>query len=148
MSISCPSCQSKFTIPTPATTESSGPSADTPKHPGQTIRIELTRKAEAGPPIRPAQSSQQATKSVAETAGAPVSAAIDSKPAAKTALPRSEKAENGNWSDFCRQLEAGKMVTPEQMATALYHELTEVRRRLDLLEERVKLEESLNRTQS
>jgi DNA-directed RNA polymerase subunit RPC12/RpoP len=43
------------------------------------------------------------------------------------------------WSELVRRLEKGTLVEPAELATALFHELTSVRRRLDRLEKQMLL---------
>lgn len=95
-----------------------------PNRTGQTIRIEL--------PLKASQS----------TAGAN-GQAKDSK-TASVVTPTVARVEDsqrilGNepWRDLVRKLEKGALVAPAELATALFHELMEVRRRLDQLESRL-----------
>lgn len=114
LGISCPSCQSRISVPQPLPEPSSAALAAPPKHSGQTIRIEL--------PLRTSQAP-------AGVNGTGLSGELDS-------MVTPKPMGNEPWPEMVRRLEKGELVTPAELATALFHELMAVRRRLDWLESR------------
>lgn len=121
LGISCPSCQSRITIPTPLSDEQSPQPAISPKHTGQTIRIELPLKANQ----RTSGRNGEVTESETTCVVTPAAAQIEGAQKINGCEP---------WPDVVRKLENGTQVTPAELATALFEELTNVRRRLDALE--------------
>jgi hypothetical protein len=124
LGISCPSCQSRITIPTPSSNEQSPQPATPPKHTGQTIRIELPLKANQGTAGR----NGEVTESKPTSAVTPTAARIESAQSIIGSEP---------WPDVARKLENGTPVAPAELATALFHELMAVRRRLDEVERKL-----------
>lgn len=123
LGISCPSCQRRITVPALDSDERLAQPAMPPNNTGRTIRIEL--------PLNAGQSAARTNGGA--SANNPASAVT----------PTGARIENsqrilGNepWSDLVRNLEKGTLVAPADLATALFHELMDVRRRLDRLENR------------
>jgi hypothetical protein len=119
--IGCPSCQGRITVP-PPTGKEHGPAAVTPaRRVGQTIRIEL--------PV-------QAIKNSAATS--PPATEAKARAAAVSGAGRAGDSERARvtepWPDVVRRLEQGVPIAPAELATAVFEELTNVRRRLDALE--------------
>lgn len=131
MRINCPSCESRIAIPAgpgdaPIQTPASPSNATRP-----TIRIELPVKSGEG---------------IAGTNGH----SSTTNPAS-VVVPTDERVEtsqaiSGNepWSDLVRKLEKGTPVASTELATALFHELVDVRRRLDQLESRANQKSTAN----
>ena len=82
-----------------------------------TIRIELPRKSD-------------------NSCDAKVGEAVKANPG-PTVEPRLSGSEA--WSEVVQRLEKGVLVEPAALATALYHEIVELRRRLSELESRISL---------
>lgn len=112
LGISCPSCQSRITIPAPAAAATDSEPAAAPQRSRQTIRIEL--------PLKPDREATAAKSQTNAAQPAPLN-----QPMITGAEP---------WSELVRQLEGGATAEPAVLATALFQELKDVRRRLDRLE--------------
>lgn len=116
LGISCPSCQTRITIPSPPSGETSAKPATSPQPTKTTIRIEL-------PPKPPHDSAGPNGKPVGPKAGAAI-------------VPR-RVTGNEPWPELLQHLENGALAEPAVLATALFCELTNVRRRLDQLEKQI-----------
>jgi hypothetical protein len=120
LGISCPSCQSRISIPAPSGDTASTSSAMAPKHTGQTVRIEL--------PLKPDQATARVNGHATQSKSAsPVTPTVTG---------------NEPWPELVRRLESGALADPAVLATALFHELMDVRRRLDKLERQPVKDES------
>ena len=119
LEMSCPSCQTKITIPSPPSLQSPATTATSsqPTQPTQpTIRIELPPKPE---PAAAGRSSQPA--------GLNTGAAVE--PINVTG--------HEPWPELVQHLERGALVAPAILATALFRELTRVRDRLAEVERKL-----------
>lgn len=116
LGMSCPSCQTRISIPSPSSGESPSKPTTPPLPTKPTIRIEL--------PSKPAEDT-------ASTNGRPV------RRVTSTAVPLRSVTGNEPWQELVRHLENGALVQPEVLATALFHELTNVRRRLEEVERKL-----------
>lgn len=119
--ISCPSCQGRITVPQPSDTTQSPGAATPPGRVGQTIRIELPAKAIKNAAV----TSPPATEAKARATVAPVKGGAGGAGRDRVTEP---------WPDLVRRLEQGALIAPAELATVLFEELTDVRRRLDALE--------------
>jgi DNA-directed RNA polymerase subunit RPC12/RpoP len=116
LGISCPSCQTRITIPSPPSSQSPSTAAASSQPTKPTIRIELPPKPAqdaAGPNDHP----------VGPNAGAAV---------APTSVTGNEP-----WPELVQQLEKGAHIEPAVLATALFRELTRVRNRLEEVERKL-----------
>jgi len=116
LGISCPSCQTRISIPAPPSGEASLKPATSPQQTKPTIRIELPSKLAndvAGPNGHP----------VGTNSGAAV-------------VPTSVTGHEP-WPELVQRLEKGALAEPAVLATALFRELTNVRRRLDEVERKL-----------
>ena len=116
LGISCPSCQHRISIPKPFDDGAGTTLAASQNQTKPTIRIELPTKP------RP------------DAAGLNGELAAHSTSAAMT--PTSVTA-NEPWPEMVERLEKGALVEPAVLATALFRELTNVRRRLEEVEKRL-----------
>lgn len=113
LGITCPSCQTRFTIPSPHSVESAAPSAIPRRQTKPTIRIEL-----------PVPAGEKQTEPNGHDRG--VSGFTVAAPASVTG--------HEPWPELVQHLEKGSLVDPAALVTALFRELTDVRRRLELVE--------------
>ena len=116
LGITCPSCQHRISIPKPFDDGADTKPAASQNQTRPTIRIEL-------PPKR----RQDAAGLNGELAAHSTSAAM---------TPTSVTG-NEPWPEMVERLEKGAVVEPAELATALFRELTSVRRRLDEVERRL-----------
>lgn len=114
--LNCPSCQAKITIPSPPSGTASAPPAISPRPTKPTIRIELPPK-----PV------QDAAGSNGQLLGLNERAAF---------VPPSVTGHE-SWPEFVQKLEQGALAEPAMLATALFRELTNVRRRLAEVERKL-----------
>lgn len=118
LEIECPSCHSRITVPESPREEPRQNPETPPRQTGQTIRIEL--------PLRIAGDSSTVNRQMPE---------VPNFKRVSEADPRTPGTEP--WPDFVRQLESGALIGPADLATALFQELTSVRRRLDEVEKKL-----------
>jgi len=116
LGINCPSCQTRISIPSPPSGESPPKPTILPLPTKPTIRIELASK--------PAEDT-------ASPNGRPVGGGTSA------AVPPRSVTGNESWQELVRRLEEGALVEPAVLATALFHELANVRRRLDEVEKKL-----------
>jgi DNA-directed RNA polymerase subunit RPC12/RpoP len=121
LGITCPSCQSRITVPAPPRDEHPGLPAPKATPSGQTIRIELPSKA-----------NHETTRGAGPTTESKPTLVVTSTAARTENLPGI--VGNEPWPDLVRKLEQGTLVAPAELVTALFHELENMRQRLDRLE--------------
>lgn len=121
--ISCPSCQSRIVIP-------SAPSGDSRLKPASSsLRIKPTIRIEL-PPTPAKDTSNLNGQPVGSNAGEAV-------------MPTSVTGKEP-WPELVQHLEKGALAEPAVLVTALFHELTHVRQRLDELERKLDHDRSSN----
>ena len=113
--INCPSCQNRIAIPSQPGDETNTTPARSSNAARPTIRIEVPSKSreDIAPRLGQVEDSKSASRVTPTATG--------SEP----------------WPDLVRRLEQGALVDPAMLATALFHELTNVRRRLDEVEKQL-----------
>lgn len=116
LGISCPSCQTRITIPLPPSSQSPSTTATSFQPTKPTIRIELPPKSEQAP----AGPNGQPVGSTTNAAAAPINV-----------------TGHESWPNLVQQLEKGALIEPAVMVTALFRELTNVRRRLEDVERKL-----------
>lgn len=116
LGISCPSCQTRITIPSQSSADAPSTPATSLRPTKPTIRIEL--------PSKPAQDA-------ASPNGQPAG------PNACAAVAPINVTGNEPWPELVQRLEQGALVEPAVLATALFRELTNVRRRLEEVERKL-----------
>lgn len=116
LGISCPSCQSRISIPAPLRAEHSLKPATSRQPTKTTIRIEL-----------PPKSSQNAAGSNGHPVGLN---------GAEVVLPKNLTGKE-TWAELVERVEKGVPAEPAVLVTALFHELSSVRRRLEEVERMV-----------
>ncbi len=131
MRINCPSCESRIAIPAPPGDAPIKPPASPSNATRPTIRIELPVKSGEG--IAGTNGHSATTKP--DSAVVPTEERVDRLQAIRGIEP---------WSELVRKLEKGTPVASTELATALFHELVDVRRRLDELESRANLKSTAN----
>jgi len=116
LGISCPSCQSRITIPSPPSNELPSTAVTSSQPTKPTIRIELPPKPE-----------QTVAGQNRQLSGSNTGAAV-----APTSVTGNEP-----WPELVQRLEKGALVEPAILATALFRELTSVRNRLEEVERKL-----------